>query len=160
MKYVNSKQKAYDLFQESWKEAEKNEMQLALELINEAIEISPRCSLYWTTKAQFVLELGNLEEARSTAQVATDLDSGNAHAWALLGEVHGLLGQSESAASCLLEAVRLEPDHVNYTLLASVQAEYDPEAAMQSAQKALQINPNWDEATRIVAVSRERMGNA
>lgn len=151
------REKAHRLYQESWDSADRGDLDCALRLIGQAIDLS-NLSLYEATRGEYLLAAGRQTEAKLAAESATRLNSRNYHAWALLGTIQGRLGESVEAAASLEKAVLLKPNHNYYTLLAAVQAEFDPEAAISSAKKALELHPDWEEAKLVISVARQRLG--
>jgi len=77
-------------------------------------------------------------------------------AWGELGLVHRNLGQFEEAAACYKRSVALEEDFSTYTLLAAVEYEFDVEQPIIHAEKALQLNPDWDEAETVLAEAKKK----
>jgi len=82
---------------------------------------------------------GKYEEARLALDQATQIDPGNAIAWANLGALHGLLGQSLEARSCYEKALSRDPEswlaHYNLGVLAARSG--DRESAFQHLRQAL-----------------------
>ena len=107
----SAKKRAHQLFQKSWTRAEAADLEGALELIEGALNLNSQVSTYWATKAQFLLDTGIHLQAQEAARIATETNAKDYHAWALLGEIQGLLGDDREAALSLQESVRLKPDH-------------------------------------------------
>ncbi|HEV8578195.1 MAG TPA: tetratricopeptide repeat protein [Thermoanaerobaculia bacterium] len=88
-------------------------------------------------------ELGRYEEARAVYSRATQIDSGNALAWANLGAVYVHLGKTAEARSYYDKALSLDPEnwlaHYNLGLLAA--REGDRESAFQHLERALASLP-------------------
>ncbi len=86
---------------------------------------------------------GKYEEALSAFQRATEVDSGNAMAWANLGAMYGLLRRDAEARSCYDKALSLNPEnwlaHYNLGLLAARSG--DREAAFQHIERTLSTLP-------------------
>jgi len=82
---------------------------------------------------------GKYEDARLALDLATQIDPGNAIAWANLGALHGLLGQSLEARSCYEKALSLDPEswlaHYNLGVLAARSG--DSERAFHHLRQAL-----------------------
>lgn len=153
---MSIREKAHELYRRSWDYADRGDFGCALELIEQALEINPELSLYWTTKGQYLLDLGKYSAARSAAEHAAKLNPKDSHAWALLGEASGLLGDANQAVSSLEKAVSLDPHYSSYTLLACFQLDRDPRQAAESARRALELKPDWEEAKKLLQKAKER----
>lgn len=88
-------------------------------------------------------ELGKYDEARAAYRRATEIDPGNALAWAGLGAANVLLGQDIEARPCYDKALSLDPEnwlaHYNLGVLAA--REGDRESAFQHLERALTVLP-------------------
>lgn len=82
---------------------------------------------------------GKYEDARLALDLATQIDPGNAIAWANLGALHGLLGQGVEARSCYEKALARDPQswlaHYNLGVLAARSG--DSERAFHHLRQAL-----------------------
>lgn len=70
-------------------------------------------------------------------------------AWVELGRVQYDRGWYEVAAICFRTALEYVSDKGLFTILANVQLTFDPPAALESAKKALAMDPDWEEAPGI-----------
>ncbi|QDU21145.1 protein kinase domain-containing protein [Urbifossiella limnaea] len=101
-----------------------------------------------------VLEAGGTARAETLAQqlrwaqAATSLRPESKVAWRSLGRAHWDRGQFEDAARCYRRAVRLDPrDYNSWTQLSAVLLRmHDPEAALEAADRALVLNPDYSHA--------------
>lgn len=65
------------------------------------------------------------------------------------------LGKNELAAKNFKNALKLHPDFNLYTIIASVELAFDPDLALVHATKALEIEPNWEEARNILNMAKK-----
>jgi len=140
---------AQQLLRRAWDAADKADLAGALREIDRALELRPKQTRYWATKGSFLREMGRLDEAEAVLRKAIELDERNFLAWTELGQAYESKGLFEKAAFCLERSVELEPDFNTYTLLANVQLAFDAEAAIRNANKALELNSEWDEAETV-----------
>ncbi len=93
---------------------------------------------------------GRYDDALLAFNGATQIDPGNATAWANLGAIHILLGQEAEARSCYDKALRLDPEnwlaHYNLALLAARTGER--ESAFQHLEEALTALPSTASSER------------
>ena len=73
------KNKAHQFYRDSWVIEEENNLIMAINLIDKAIELMPRVSIYWTTKSQYLFEIENYSEALNCISKALELKSNNYH---------------------------------------------------------------------------------
>jgi tetratricopeptide (TPR) repeat protein len=122
----------------------------ALRLIDRVLEARPSSSNSWALKGRALYELGNLSEGDLASKKSIELNSACHPSWITLGLIHSDRQQFEHAASCFKHAAEIDPDKSILTLLAAVEYEFDPASARRHAREALDIDPQWDEAKRIL----------
>jgi protein O-GlcNAc transferase len=138
--------KSHDKYVAAWDSADRGAYFRAIELINEAIGLSPDESVLWVTKAQFLADVNELQAAITSAKKAMELNSQNYHAPILLGLVYKREGNVDQSIKHYKQALRLKTDYVTLTLLALAELERYPNEAIAHATEALRLNPEWDEA--------------
>jgi tetratricopeptide (TPR) repeat protein len=84
-----------------------------------------------------------------TLNTAVRLDERSNLAWAELAQAYEMQERYEKAAFCYEQAAEIKPNVSYYTMLANVQLTFDPESAVQNADKALEIEPGSEEATGV-----------
>jgi len=143
------RKKAHQYFSDSVAKKNINNFKEALELIEKAINITPEVSLYWCTKAQYQFDLGRFSYALVSVEKAIELKPRNFIAWGIKGLIKRNMGECRQAAEAFIESLKIKPDFNVYSLLSAVQLEFDSKAALQSAKKALELNPEWEEAQNL-----------
>ena len=139
-------------------EAEEQEnLPEAISLIEKAIELCPSNTAYWSAKGQFLRNAGRYQESKLSTQRAIELNPKNYHAWSSLGWLHIYHRNFEEAATCLQRSVELKEDFGTYTMLAAAEIEFDVETAIKHAKKALELNPDWDEAKKILRSAESKL---
>ena len=78
------------------------------------------------------------------------MDENSFRGWISLGLIFSDDDQFMKAAFCYKKAVEIEEDYATYTVLAAVEETFDPESAIKHAKKALELNPEFDEAEKIL----------
>ena len=118
-----------------------------------AVRANPRDPLPNARWARALLFDLRPEEALGKALLATQMDPGNAEAYAYLARSRDWLGKSEEALAAALQAVTLDPNYADgYALLAEVYLDLNhPDKALAHAQKALEMNPDGAEGHRSMA---------
>jgi tetratricopeptide (TPR) repeat protein len=118
-----------------------------------AVRANPRDSLPNARWARLLLFDLRPEEALGKAMLATQIDPGNAEAYAYLARARDWLGKSEEALAAAQQAVTLDPNYADgYALLAEVYLDMNhPDKALVQAQKALELNPDGAEGHRSMA---------
>lgn len=125
----------------------------AIELIDDAIKEYPSYEIAWPSKALLMANKGKClrhlrqyDEAEKILRSAIDMDQENPHIWSCLGLVYARVNKFERAAECLRNSIKLEESAPALTLLAAAEYEFDVESSIRSAKRALEIDPDWDEA--------------
>ncbi len=119
--------------------------------------MAPEIPLYWTTKAQFLLDLKRYSESEQAVSNALELDPGNATALFAQGLIELKSRRFRESAEAFLIAAEISPTHQTYTMLGGVQLELDPHEALRSAEKALELEPDWDEAQTVLSEAKRRI---
>ena len=83
----------------------------AISLLNQAIEINPQRSRFYTTLGEVYKKLAQLEKALRCYRKALQLNPGNGDLLASLGKVYHLSGCEGEAICCYRKALAAEPDH-------------------------------------------------
>ncbi len=156
----NSPDEAQKFLDRSWDSADNEDYHSAISLIEHAIALDPNNSIYHATKARYLYDSDKLEEAIVAAMMALELEPDNIHAWLILGLVEERRENFEESAYYYLKASDLKEDYNIYTLLAGVQYKYNPKLAIASATKALQLNPDWEEAINLLNLARNKLEKA
>ena len=139
-------------------EAEEQEnLPEAIRLIEKAIELFPLDTVYWSGKGQFLRNAGRHKESKLSTRRAIELNPKNYHAWATLGLIHIYHRNFEEAANCLQRSAELKERFGTYTMLAAAEIEFDVESAIKHAKKALELNPDWDEARDILRSAEKKL---
>ncbi len=121
----------------------------ALCLLDQAIEIEPEDHIILVYRGRVLASLERYDEAEHSFRRSLEIRDDLVYAWNELGFLLKDRERYEEAAECLRTSVSLEADYNTYTMLASVEMMFDKVAALSNAQKALKINPDWDEAIEI-----------
>lgn len=153
----NSIDEAQRLLDKSWDSADAEDYCSAINFIEQAILLDPNNSIFHTTKARYLFDSDKLDDAFVAAMAAIELEPDNFHAWLILGIIERRRENFEKSAYYFGKASDLKEDYNIYTLLASVQYKYDPRLAVISAKKALQLNPDWEEASRLLNIALNKL---
>ncbi len=94
-------------------------------------------------------EWGKFQESEDAIRKGIDLAPCGSYAWTELGLLLMDRKLFKKAADCLRKSVQLRPDFNTYTILAAVEFTFDVDAALLDAERALEINPDWDEAMQV-----------
>ena len=131
----------------------------ALREIDKAIEFAheSRSANCWAVKSRILHELEDHRAAEDAAWNSLRLDEMCFRAWMSLGLISSDEHQFMKAAFCYKKAVEIEEDFGTYTMLAAVEEMFDPESAIKHAKKALELNPDWDEAEKILEGAKESL---
>ncbi len=99
--------------------------------------------------------LGGDKEAERSFREAIDLKSDFSYAWSEIGLLLKDCERFVESAECLRQSALLRPDCSTYTVIARVELEFDPDASLRDATKALELNPDWDEAIQIQNTAKQ-----
>jgi len=157
------KKRARRLLDKAWDASNQGDNQLAFKTIDEAICWFPTHWYLWASKATFLLELDRLSESEAAARRSLSLDKEQALVWGILGRIHLREQAFEEAAECLGKSNRLKEDFGTLTMLAAAEIHVNVKRALKYAERALVLNPDWDEArsiktraVRLIAEGKER----
>lgn len=132
----------------------------ALDKLDEAIALArPKGSVIWATKSRMLYSIGRLDEAVEAAKSAVRIDPKVPFAWAVLGSIYMDREQFREAALALGKATEIDEDFGLYTLLAAAESQFDPEAAVKHAKRALALNPDWQEAEAILRSAEMKLAD-
>lgn len=94
------------------------------------------------------------------AQAAVSVRPASKQAWRSLGRAYWDRGQIEDATRCYRKAVRLDPrDYNSWTQLSAVLLrQADPEAALEAAERAIVLNPEYSHAHAARGSVLDRIG--
>lgn len=135
------------LYDAAWDATDRGDYESALEIIDRLLEERPDSAAYWVTKAGFLEDAGDPETAESAARQALRLNPRNEHAWSLLGRLLAGRGLYKEGLECFKRSLGICEDFAVHTLTAALQIQIDNlEAGAAHAQRALELNPSWEEA--------------
>ena len=83
---------------------DENDLENALELCEKSINLKEEESLYFRTKAEILLDLGQTEQAKSVFEKATELNENDGWAWYYLAKINLNLGDIKTAKSNIYSA--------------------------------------------------------
>jgi tetratricopeptide (TPR) repeat protein len=140
---------AQDCLKRAWLLADQNDTDGAICLVDEAICLRPTWPECRVIKGRFLLDAKRFCEAEASLREAIHIDEMDFYAWLELGFVFYDQELFEKAAFCFRKSAQINPHYSVYTMLANAELAFDTEAAKADAQRALDLNPDWDEARRI-----------
>lgn len=156
----NPRDEMHRYYRVAWDCFDAGNLEQALSNIRRAIELadSPQIrSTYYTTYGSFLYKSGRIAEAIKPLNTAVEIFSQNFVAWNQLGMLHQDANDYQFAAKCFEKAVSIRADFNSFTLLAQCQMHFDKQAAVDSANEALKLNPDWSEALAIRDAALRRM---
>jgi Flp pilus assembly protein TadD len=121
----------------------------ALALLEQARALSPDDSLLETHLGTVLVELGRLDDAEGAFRGALAISPRLDHVWNGLGRVMLLRGYARKAALCFEQSVEVAESVASLSILARAQLDFEPALALQSADRALGIDPTWVEAQSV-----------
>ena len=83
---------------------DENDLENALELCEKSINLSEEESLYFRTKAEILLDLGQTEQAKSVFEKATELNENDGWSWYYLAKINLNSGDIKTAKSNIYSA--------------------------------------------------------
>lgn len=144
------------VYDRAWEAVDRGDFPLALRIIDSLLAKYPRSAAYWVTKASFLEDSGDFEGAEDAARRALKLDAGNEHAWTKLGYLLGRRGHFQEARDCFRSSLAIDEDFYVHTMAAAVELELGrPRRAAFHARRALELNPDWEEARNILKSADE-----
>ena len=121
----------------------------AVEQMNKALQLRPGFAPYWVTQGNFLRKWSKFQRSEDAIRKAIEINPAASYAWTELGLLFKDCELFEKAANCLRKSVQLRPESSAYTVLANVELTFDADAALSDAEKALELNPGWDEALQV-----------
>lgn len=121
----------------------------ALELLAQAIELRPEDPLVLTYQGRILGALGRYDEAEQVLRQAIGIDPKLPFAWNELGMLMESREEFDKAAFCYRQSADLSPCVEIWTMLANMLLAFDPQESLEIAERALSIDPDWDEAQDI-----------
>jgi tetratricopeptide (TPR) repeat protein len=132
----------------------------AVSWIDKAMQLRPDFVPYRVSRGMFLRQWLRFDESEHEIREAIKLAPSASYAWSELGLLYidrGFHEHSrffEQAAEYLRKSSQLRPNYSVLTVLARVELMFDPETALLDAQRALALNPNWDEAMQVREAAR------
>ena len=109
-----------------------------------------------------LLEAGRERDAllvlEAAEESANEVSKSRALLWNQLGICYKRLGSFVKAGAYFLKASDVDANKNSLTLLAACQLHFFPQGALLHADKALAIDPNWDEARDVRKQALEILG--
>ncbi|HPF39204.1 MAG TPA: tetratricopeptide repeat protein [Phycisphaerae bacterium] len=116
-------------------------------ILRRLVELDPLDSSHWVLLGHSQMDLGDHESAADSFVRALELNPGSASALSGLGRCHLELKRLDQALVCFERAADLKPTPAKLVLLGVAQNRNgDTPAAIESLQKALELDPDFDEA--------------
>lgn len=122
------------------------DLPLAIERMNEALKLQPSSARYWVILGNLYRTLKNLEESEFAIRKGIEFNPSASFAWTELGLLYRDRKDYQKASEYLLKSSQLRPDVNTFTVLAAVCLAFDAKTSLRYANKALRIEPNFDEA--------------
>lgn len=151
-----SKEKYLALRHEALVKFDDGDLEEALRLIESAITLNPKNLIDLILKASLLRELRRFDEAQQFLQSLILSVEPNHFIWVELARVHYDQGDFRQAASHFLVSLDFKVDKKVLTMLANAQLVFDPVEAERNSKKALDIDPNWEEA-RVINCRAKKM---
>ncbi len=127
----------------------------AVEQMDKALQLRPDFAPYWVSQGNLLRRWSKFERSEDAIRKAIEISPSASYAWTELGLLFKDREFFEKAADCLRRSVQLRPDFNTYTVLADVELTFDADAALLDAEKALELNPGWDEALQVRDAAKE-----
>lgn len=120
----------------------------ALETLEDSIDKFPDLPEFHAERAEAMLRLSRLDEARQSAAETLRLDPQNADGLAVMGTIHWMSGELELAEEVYRRSLELRPGepavHTNRAVVLQKLKRFDE--AVESYQRALEIDPTFVDA--------------
>lgn len=101
-----NRRRANKLAEEAWQAVEEDRVDLAVKIIERAIDLNPGNPVLWHDRGSLLVQSGDDDEAAQSFQAAIQLAPDFAEAFAALAAVHARHGQMQQAVSLQREAAR------------------------------------------------------
>ncbi len=144
------RKKPSELLEMAFEAYDSGSLEQALDLVEQAIEGNPKHWYLWTTKATYLRKLGRMEEAKTAFKTSLSFNNKQALTWSMLGSLNYDEENFEASVHCCRTALQIEEDYSTLTILAGAEIQTgEIENALKNANRALELNPDWDEAESI-----------
>ena len=137
--------------------SDRGEPARALVLLEQALALKPGDPVLLTYQGRVLRALGRGGEAERVLRGAIDVDEGLVHAWNELGMLMEEREEFEEAASCFEQSAKRAPNRDVLTMLANMQLAFDPRSSVENAERALALDPEWEEARRVLASAKREL---
>ncbi len=133
-----------------------NNAAIALDAINRAVELEPDNAEWLLQKANCMLALVRLEEAKKIAVPLSEVKLTTAYQFSTLARIMVRLGLNEKALNLYSRAIALDPDSPgDYYNLATVQRSMgDVDGSEDNLNKCLELNPRDSDAYYLRSILR------
>lgn len=146
-----------ELFRAAGQLEARGDLEGALAQVSRAVELEPESPVCWAAKGQVLFRMGRLDAAEHACRKAIELDDRAYYAWTELGFVFEEQELFEDAAFCFGKSAKLQPTASLFTLMANVELTFDVRAALRHAQRAITLDPDWQEAWMVRDAALEAM---
>lgn len=159
---VTAKEDARTWFLRAKNARDKNDITAGLSAVEKAIKLAPNGVLSLILKGQLLEMNGENEKAEKTYLFATTLSPQSGYAWASLGMLYYETNKYDDGIRCfkihlLLKRNLAHKDVGILTILAEMELKSFPKAALEHAEKALELEPDWQEAIDIRDAAKQRL---
>jgi len=139
---------------------QKGKNDLAVDLINRAIQSHSESAFYYNNLALALMGQGKTEEAIECCRIGLKLDPNMAEAHYNMGNALQEQGRSTEAISCYQKAIEIKPDHVEAynNMGAALKERGTLDQAISSYQKALEIKADYFKAYNNMGIVRKAQG--
>jgi len=129
----------------------------ALEKLDQAEALPGYRYAVLTHRGCVLHEAGRWKEGETALRAALALNERFVHAWNALGVLLKSREDYEEAAACYSRSAEISPTASVLTCLAGVQCAFDLDSAVVNAERALQHDPEWEEAIAVRDAALERI---
>ena len=133
----------------------------AIECLQKAIELAPKCALPWSDMGYAYNDLGDYDKAIECYQKAVELDPKDATSWNNMGISYNTLGNHDKALECCQKAIEFAPkiaaSWYNMGYVYDDLGNYDK--AIECLQKAVELDPKDVAAWNDMGFSYNKLGN-
>ncbi|MCL4677912.1 MAG: tetratricopeptide repeat protein [Alphaproteobacteria bacterium] len=151
--------KPVELLELALKAKQEGNLTLALKMIDRAIMENREHWYLWATKASFIYASPErFEESERLFLESIRLNPKQAVVRKLLGYLYFQNGRFESAIKQFARSLELEEDFGTLTMMAAAEMNVNVESALEHATRAIELNPEWDQAHAIRDRALEALG--